>query len=200
MGNCMNNINCLVVDDHPLVCAAIKNIVISNSNIKEVFLSTSFRKGLELIKNEKIGLLILDVNLANKDGFDFLKRVKSSGYEGKVIIITGEDSSIYKRLSFQVGADAFLNKSEGNDVILDTIQLVLKGYSFFKFDTSIYSDNKEQLSCREASVLRLLLKGYSNRKIAELLSISDKTVSTYKARVLTKLNVNNIMELMNSKF
>ncbi|MHA2774050.1 response regulator [Vibrio harveyi] len=196
----MKKINCLVVDDHPLVCAAIKNIVNTNGNIKETLLSTSFEKGLEFIRNEKIGLLILDINLANKDGFDFLKRARANGYDGKVIIITGEDTSTYKRLSFQFGADAFLNKNEDNEVLLDTINLVLKGYSFFKFDSTICSNNNEQLSSREASVLRLLLKGYSNRKIAALLSISDKTVSTYKSRVLTKLNVNNILEIMNSKF
>lgn len=196
----MYKINCLVVDDHPLVCAAIKNIVKTNSNINEVFLSTSFRKGLELIKKENIGLLILDINLADKDGFDFLKRAKVNGYEGRTIIITGEDTSTYKRLSFQVGADAFLNKRESNDVLSDTINLVLKGYSFFKFDNTLYNDKNEQLSFREASVLRLLLKGYSNRKIAELLSISDKTVSTYKSRILIKLNADNIFELKGSKF
>lgn len=188
--------SCLVVDDHPLVCSSIRSILKECSCIKEVITSNSFSEGLDIIKNKHISLLLLDIHLSDGDGFDFLKRARTHGYLGKVIFISAENQDIYKQMAFRAGADAYVSKNEGNDVFLNTIKLVNKGYAFFKYDyvTNIAKDVPE-LSNRENAVLRFLLKGLSNRKISELLSISEKTVSTYKSRILTKYNVKNLLEL-----
>ncbi|MFM2614557.1 response regulator [Vibrio campbellii] len=192
----MNKLNCLIFDDHPLVCVAIKSLVESLGVANEVMTATSSKDALKSLKEGNIGLLILDVNLADCDGYDFYKRIKSHGFNGKVIFFSAETSHMYSQMAFRSGADGYVCKSENHEILKDAIEAVAKGYSFFKFKQTVEeSRNVPSLSSRESAVMKLLLQGKSNRDIADVLSISDKTVSTYKRRVLDKLNVNNIIEL-----
>ncbi|MBR9873194.1 response regulator transcription factor [Vibrio sp. J1-1] len=192
----MNKLNCLIFDDHPLVCVAIKYLLEELGVASEVITATSSRAALTAIKECDIELLILDVNLSDCDGFDFYKRIKSHGYSGKVIFFSAETSQMYSQMAFRSGADGYVCKSENHEILKDAIEAVSKGYSFFKFK-QVASEAKAapQLSSRESAVMKYLLQGKSNRDIAEVLSISDKTVSTYKRRVLDKFNVDNIVEL-----
>ncbi|WP_199770643.1 response regulator transcription factor [Vibrio campbellii] len=192
----MNKLNCLIFDDHPLVCVAIKSLVENLGIANEVMTATSSKDALKSLKEGNIGLLILDVNLADCDGYDFYKRIKSHGFNGKVIFFSAETSHMYSQMAFRSGADGYVCKSENHEILKDAIEAVAKGYSFFKFKQTVEeSRNVPSLSSRESAVMKLLLQGKSNRDIADVLSISDKTVSTYKRRVLDKLNVNNIIEL-----
>ncbi|HCE2386487.1 TPA: response regulator transcription factor [Vibrio parahaemolyticus] len=192
----MNKMNCLIFDDHPLVCVAIKSLLKELGMTNEVFTVTSAKSAFKTLKESNIELLILDVNLADCDGFDFYKRIKSHGYEGKVIFFSAETSQMYSQMAFRSGADGYVCKSENHDILKDAIEAVVKGYTFFKFK-QVANEVREmpQLSSRESAVMKYLLQGKSNRDIASVLSISDKTVSTYKRRVLDKFNVKNIVEL-----
>ncbi|EGQ8258811.1 response regulator [Vibrio parahaemolyticus] len=192
----MNKMNCLIFDDHPLVCVAIKSLLKELGMTNEVFTETSAKSAFKTLKESNIELLILDVNLADCDGFDFYKRIKSHGYEGKVIFFSAETSQMYSQMAFRSGADGYVCKSENHDILKDAIEAVVKGYTFFKFK-QVANEVREmpQLSSRESAVMKYLLQGKSNRDIASVLSISDKTVSTYKRRVLDKFNVKNIVEL-----
>ncbi|NIY82606.1 response regulator transcription factor [Vibrio hepatarius] len=192
----MSNFSCLIFDDHPLVCVAIKSLVESLGVVNGVHTATSSKSALEIIKSENVGLIILDINLQDCDGYDFYRRIISHGYEGKVIFFSGESSHLYSQMAFRLGADGYVCKSENYSILKDAIEAVAKGYSFFKFKhTTTDSKPLAELSSRESAVMKHLLQGKTNREIANVLNISDKTVSTYKRRVLDKYNVNNIMEL-----
>lgn len=192
----MNKLNCLIFDDHPLVCIAIKSLMESLGIANEVMTATSSKDALRTLKEADIGLLILDVNLADCDGYDFYKRIKLYGFKGKVIFFSAETSTMYSQMAFQSGADGFVCKSENYEILKDAIEAVAKGYSFFKFKQAVKDHSSTPvLSSRESAVMKLLLQGKSNRDIAMVLSISEKTVSTYKRRVLDKFNVKNIIEL-----
>ncbi|HHC6516856.1 TPA: response regulator [Vibrio parahaemolyticus] len=192
----MNKMNCLIFDDHPLVCVAIKSLLKEIGMTNEVFTATSTKSAFKTLKKSNIDLLILDVNLADCDGFDFYKRIKSHSYEGKVIFFSAETSQMYSQMAFRTGADGYVCKSENHDILKDAVEAVVKGYTFFKFK-QVVNEVREmpQLSSRENAVMKHLLQGKSNRDIASVLSISDKTVSTYKRRVFDKFNVKNIVEL-----
>ncbi|EKO3798737.1 response regulator transcription factor [Vibrio harveyi] len=192
----MNKLNYLIFDDHPLVCIAIKSLVESLGIANDVLTVTNSKDALKILKEQQIGLLILDVNLADCDGYDFYKRIKSHGFAGKVIFFSAETSHMYSQMAFRSGADGYVCKSENHEILKDAIEAVSKGYSFFKFKQSVEEHrNVPALSSRESAVMKLLLQGKTNRDIADVLSISDKTVSTYKRRVLDKYNVKNIVEL-----
>ncbi|HDM8129219.1 response regulator transcription factor [Vibrio sp. MMH1-50] len=192
----MNKLNYLIFDDHPLVCIAIKSLVESLGTANDVLTVTNSKDALKILKEQQIGLLILDVNLADCDGYDFYKRIKSHGFAGKVIFFSAETSHMYSQMAFRSGADGYVCKSENHEILKDAIEAVSKGYSFFKFKQSVEEHrNVPALSSRESAVMKLLLQGKTNRDIADVLSISDKTVSTYKRRVLDKYDVKNIVEL-----
>ncbi|MEQ3491460.1 response regulator transcription factor [Vibrio sp. SSH13-20] len=192
----MNKLNYLIFDDHPLVCIAIKSLVESLGTANDVLTVTNSKDALKILKEQQIGLLILDVNLADCDGYDFYKRIKSHGFAGKAIFFSAETSHMYSQMAFRSGADGYVCKSENHEILKDAIEAVSKGYSFFKFKQSVEEHrNVPALSSRESAVMKLLLQGKTNRDIADVLSISDKTVSTYKRRVLDKYDVKNIVEL-----
>ncbi len=99
-------------------------------------------------------------------------------------------------MAFRSGADGYVCKSENHEILKGAIEAVAKGYSFFKFKQTVEEHrNVPMLSSRESAVMKLLQQGKSNRDIADVLSTSDKTVSTYKRGVLDKFNVKNIVEL-----
>lgn len=156
----MNKLNCLVFDDHPLVCVAIKYLLEELGVANEVVTATSSKSALTAIKEDDIQLLILDVNLSDCDGFDFYKRIKSHGYVGKVIFFSAETSQMYSQMAFRSGADGYVCKSENHEILKDAIEAVSKGYSFFKF-RQVSSEVREtpQLSSRESSVMKYLLQG-----------------------------------------
>ncbi len=189
-------VNCLVVDDHPLVCVAIETLLNSIDYIESV---TSVNDGItahKILKNKPINLLILDVNLGDSDGFDFLRRAKAHGYKGKVLFISSSDNAIHINTAFKMGADGYLCKSENFHLIADAIDSIAKGYSIFKFRNNNNNSGKAELSKREIVVFNYLVQGKSNKYIADVLSLSAKTVSTYKRRILDKYKVNSIVELI----
>ncbi|UTT84357.1 response regulator transcription factor [Vibrio pelagius] len=189
-------VNCLVVDDHPLVCVAIETLLTSIDYIESV---TSVNDGItahKILKNKPINLLILDVNLGDSDGFDFLRRAKAHGYKGKVLFISSSDNAIHINTAFKMGADGYLCKSENFHLIADAIDSIAKGYSIFKFRNNTNNSGKAELSKREIVVFNYLVQGKSNKYIADVLSLSAKTVSTYKRRILDKYKVNSIVELI----
>ncbi|MFA0552685.1 response regulator [Vibrio lentus] len=188
--------NCLIFDDHPLVCVAIKSLVESSPHIGQVYLASELKVANEFVRKSKIDLLILDVNLNDCDGFDFYRRIKAHGFRGRVVFYSTETSAYYSKMAFKVGANGYVCKSEHYDVLKDAIEAIVKGYSFFKEINDPKSTAQMlKLSEREATVAKLLLKGMTNKDAAQLLSISEKTISTYKRRMLTKYNVDSLIEL-----
>lgn len=192
-----NSINILILDDHPLVCAAIQNLVSSISFVNKVLISTDSKKALDILKVASIDLLILDVNLGDNDGFDFYRRIKSHGYKGKVLFISANDSQLYSNTAFNLGANGYICKSEDMSLIKESLEGIMNGYTFFKFnDNSGKFKSKITLSNRETIVFNYLIQGRTNIEIANMLSLSTKTISTYKRRIFDKYQVNNIVDLI----
>ena len=136
------------------------------------------------------------MNLGDSDGFDFLRRAKAHGYTGKVLFISSSDNAIHINTAFKMGADGYLCKSENFHLIADAIDSIVKGYSIFKFKNTHQKTGKSELSKRETVVFNYLVQGKSNKYIAGVLSLSSKTVSTYKRRILDKYKVTNIIDLI----
>lgn len=192
-----HKVNCLILDDHPLVCAAIENLLRDHQRIENVYSLTDSHKAQSFIKENNIELLVLDVNLAKADGFEFARRITAHGYQGKMLFISANDSQIYSETAFRLGADGYITKSENMSLIVQAIDSILNGYTFFKFTGETPDRSSEvKLSQREAVVLTYLMEGKANKDIAEILSLSAKTISTYKTRILEKYQVKSVLELM----
>lgn len=192
----MKKFNCLVFDDHPLVGVAIKATLSMMNCINSITVVYSLEEALSATKNENIDFIILDINLSEADGYDFYRRIKLQGYQGKMLFYSAEESAHFSEMAFKAGADGYVCKSEHQEILRDAVEGIANGYTFFKFKSDKpVSDQHIALSSRETMVMNYLLKGRNNREIAQLLKISDKTVSTYKKRLFDKYGVSNLIEL-----
>ncbi|WP_154116840.1 response regulator transcription factor [Vibrio cincinnatiensis] len=190
------DLTCLIIDDHALVCVAIKQLLEKENYFSNIIIKQNPTDGIKYIRNFDVDFLILDVNFFDYDGFDLLRRIKFHGYQGKTLIVSGNDTKIYSDTAFRVGAEGYVSKSEDLSTLVDAVETILNGYTYFKSEV----DRKSPvvtLSKQELAVFRFLVDGKTNKEISTILSLSPKTISTYKTRILEKYKVKSIIELMN---
>lgn len=193
-------INFLIVDDHPLVCAAISNTLEKQEYTNLISRANSALDAMKQIREKQIHFIILDVDLIDSDGFEFLRRAKAFGYMGKVLFVSAHDTTLYAETAFRLGANGYVTKGEELMDIKDAVEAILKGYTVFKSNEFGEFGHKEaKLSKREAVVFSYLIRGLSNKDIANNLSLSTKTVSTYKTRIFEKYKVKSMVELIKIK-
>lgn len=199
--NRLNSGTCLIVDDHPLVCSAIESLLNNTGWFEKVLAKSEAVDALSFVKKNPVDLLIIDVALKETDGFEFLRRAKAHGFTGKTLYVSGSDAQIYAETAQKLGADGYIVKSEGLSFIGEAIEKIMEGCRVFSSmkDKHLKTFQEVKLSLRETIVFKYLLDGYSNKEISERLSLSSKTVSTYKTRILNKYKVKSIVELINMK-
>jgi two-component system response regulator FimZ (fimbrial Z protein) len=193
----INAKDCLVVDRFPLIRDSLSRILSDLSDYNLVHQTGSVETALKLIETNNIGLIVLDVNLDQADGFELLRKAYTIGYSGKAIYVSSYGYPIYSETAYKLGANGYISKSEEPSLIKDAICGVSRGHNLFKTDYRCTKRNLV-LSQRETVVYNYLKKGYSNKQISEFLGLSAKTISTYKARILDKYQVGSIVELLSS--
>lgn len=195
-----NGVNFLIVDDHPLVCAAISHMLNEKEYTHSISEANNALDAMKLVKENNIDFIVLDVDLVDSDGFEFLRRAKAYGYAGKVLFVSVHNTTLYAETAYKLGANGYVTKTEGMNDIREAVEAILKGYSVFKSNEfSTISDKETKLSKREAVVFNYLIRGLSNKEIAQNLSLSSKTVSTYKVRIFDKYKVKSLVELIKIK-
>ncbi|MGY0614677.1 response regulator [Vibrio sp. FJH11] len=189
--------NVLIIDAQPLYSEALASLVKSVMDNADVKQSTNSSEVMDLVRNQRIDLIILDVVIGDRDGMRLAKNILATGFQGKILFISSKDYSSLSKAAYDLGADGFLNKNEAKQTIMDAIVSVSRGYSMFKLRHTP-SSNNIALSKREAMVFHYLAQGYSNKRISEQLSLSAKTISTYKTRILKKYHATSLIELLHT--
>ncbi|PSW22073.1 hypothetical protein C9I98_02065 [Photobacterium sanctipauli] len=191
--------SCLIVDDHPIVCIALKQAFNQHPDVIRAISVETANEAMSAIRAEHFSLLIVDINLKSESGFSLIERAKEQGFQGKIIAMSSSENPSYPMLSDHKGADGFINKTLEVDQIVQTAINLSKQtgeQSNTKSAGSHCNDDPfKALSQRELEVLDHLINGQNNKSIAALLSINEKTVSTYKTRILQKLNASSVIEL-----
>lgn len=195
----------LIADDHSVVRMAVRALVekAGHTVVSEV------AKGLEVIsavKKLKPDLIILDIDLPQMDGFEVLRRLSRDDQKFKVLVFSAMPAERFSTRCSRLGAVAYVSKNGEISDLVSAIQVVLKGYSFFPItaSASVRSDDVvmseadllQALSVRELVVLKYISRGYRVRNISDELMLSTKTISTYKARLLAKLRLENLADLI----
>lgn len=180
-----------------MVATAIKMVLAKSTLVNEVQAVGSQKEALQFLKSNNVALAILDIELEDSDGFSLYKRAVSSGFTGKVLFLSAKQDKHIIRTAAKLGAQGFVNKAESLEDISSAVEMILRGYTFFPQEYLIASekDIDELLTERELAVMNYLLQGLSNKDIGEKLFISNKTVSTYKAKIFEKLEVDSIISL-----
>ncbi|KPH61548.1 hypothetical protein AMS58_14460 [Pseudoalteromonas porphyrae] len=193
--NIRNNV--LIVDDHPMVCAAIKTTLGTSALVGDIYTVASQKAALDALKKNNITLIILDIELEDSDGFSLYKRALLDGYKGHVLFLSAKQDKHIIRTAAKLGAQGFINKAESLEDITSAVELILRGFTFFPQGDLVSNDKDldEILTERELTVMRYLIEGLSNKDIGEKLFISNKTVSTYKTKIFEKLGVDSVISL-----
>ena len=195
----------LIADDHEVIRMATRLMLEQGGH--EVVGEAA--NGVEVVSQARTklpDLIILDMDMPQLDGFAVLQRLHTEPKPAKIIVFSGLDANRYAVRCARAGASGFVSKDSDLKELTNAIQVVLSGYKLFpvtEYSTvdgsaSLSSEREliETLSDRELSVLRSLAQGHRIRDIAKDLLLSEKTVSTYKSRLIAKLQVGNLLELV----
>lgn len=160
----------------------------------------------QAIKEHQPDILVLEIDLPNCKGVSELRKLKESFPKLKTLVVSCHPEQMYAISSVKAGAHGFISKTRRSKQIRNALLQVCEGREFIpeELKPSLNGHKEDQnrilkfkkLSTREIEVLSLLSRGQRNKEIAQALKINEKTVSTYKTRLLKKLNVDNIADLI----
>ena len=200
-------INVCIADNFPVVHFGIKSYFKDHSEVSIVSNIGNFSMIQDALKTKKIDVLILDLELNGLSSIFDIKAILKNNPNTKVIVFSGLSEQIYAPNAIKSGVSAYVHKSEkletlGNVIIKVSHGDIILSDSVKKNLALIGRQNKSErlyrkLSNREIEVLRYLSDGKKNNEISKILHLNEKTISTYKLRLLTKLNVTNLVDLVN---
>ena len=195
----------LIVDDHPLLRQAVKRVVELHFEALRVREAKTADEAVQIIRSEPVELAILDIALPDDSGLTVLKRIKQLRPETKCLILTIHSEPQYLKLAMSLGADGYLTKESAPDELREAIHALLAGRRFVTPTLADALDDAgservlqpdKLLSVRELEVLTSLAKGRTVSQVAAQLKLSVKTVSTYRIRLLEKLQLDTTAQLI----
>ncbi len=196
-----------IADNQPVVHFGIKSFFKDNSTIQITGNYENFTALSEALNTKNCDVLILDLELDGLVSINSVKALIKEHPKTKFIIYSNLSEQIYTPNAIKAGVSAYVHKSSKLEILESAILKVNEGEIIFSDDVKkklqlIAKQNKSErlyrkLSTREIEVLRYLSDGKKNNEIAKLLNLNEKTISTYKLRLLNKLNVTNLVDLVN---
>ncbi len=199
-------IRTLIVDDHAVVRQGLIQILSDHKDIKVEGEATSAREAIRMGKTEEWDLVILDLTIPKGGGLDVLNELKTAKPHLPVLVLSVHAEDQYAVRTLRAGAAGYLTKECAPDELVTAIRRVVDGGKYISLDVAeTLADGlsggqsrplHEQLSDREFQTLRLVAAGMSTKEVAETLSVSSKTVSTYRRRILDKLGLETTADLI----
>ncbi len=200
-------INVCLADNYPVVHFGVKSYFKDHPEISIVSNVGSFFMVPDALRNKEINVLVIDLELDGLKSIYELKAIIKNFPSTKVLVFTNLNEQVYAPNAIKAGVLGFVHKSSkleslGTSIIRVHQGIVMMSDSIKKNLALIAKQNKSErlyrkLSNREIEVLRYLSDGKKNNEISKLLNLNEKTISTYKLRLLQKLNVTNLVDLVN---
>jgi two-component system invasion response regulator UvrY len=194
----------LIIDDHPIVRKGIHQMLdeLPGQNLVEE--ASSAGDGLKAFNEVIHDLVLLDINLPGRGGLDLIKDLKKICPGVKILIVSMYPEEQYAIRALKSGAMGYLTKSSAPDELLMAVTRILKGdrYITQSIAEKIFDEFEqkcmphETLSNREFEVMKMIAGGRSLKEISNLLSLSEKTVSTYRTRILDKMDMHTNADLI----
>ena len=196
--------NFLVADDHAVVRKGLVQILREEFPGAQISEATNGNEVLQAIGTQTWDVILLDISMPGRNGMETLKQLRANGIKAPILMLSIHAEEQYAIRALKAGASGFLNKETATEQLLAAVHKVLAGKKFItpslaeKLAGTIGEEEKSpetMLSDREMQVLQLIASGKTVSEIAEELSLSVNTISTYRARILEKLHLNNNAEL-----
>ncbi len=198
-------IEVILCDDHALIRRGIRDTLADAPDIRVVGEAGDYGELRSLMRGTRCDVLVLDINLPGRSGLDALHALKDEGTEVKVLIVSMHPEDQYAIRALRAGAAGYVNKGGDPQLLVQAVRTVAQGRKYVtpeiaqmlveSLTTPVSDSPHERLSDRELQTLVMIASGKRLADIAQDLTLSPKTVSVYRARVLEKLGLSNNSEL-----
>lgn len=197
-------INILVVDDHALIRKGLKMLLEESPDFEVKGEAETGTQAIKMLREQHFDLVLLDISLPDKHGMDVLKQLKAEQPNIKVIVLSMYPEDQYGVRALKAGAVGYINKQSAPEKLVGAVQQVISGKKYIsetlaeQLLSNLIGESQDllhqSLSNREYQTLCLMSSGNSLTEISEIMKLSPKTVSVYRARMLEKMNFKNNAE------
>lgn len=197
----------LIADHHPITRKGITSILNTEGNYEVISSISDGNDLLKVLTKTEVDILILEIDIPNLNSITAIKAIKREFPHVKILVLSCHPEEMYALSAIKYGAAGYVSKTASIQRVLDAVNQIRRGGIYLNEALSkrLISDGNTtqglaykymKLSSREIEVLNLLSNGKRNKEIAANLNINEKTVSTYKMRLLKKLEAQNVAELI----
>lgn len=199
-------IKVLITDDHPVVRRGIRQILEDDERISLVHEACDGKELFDMLKIQTYDVILLDISLPGRSGLDLISQIKRTQQSVAVLVLSIHSEEMYAVKALKSGASGYLTKSSAPEELISAVYKVSKGERYISVTLAetlaerLLTDSEKPLhqllSSRELEVLRLFSRGKKATQIASELSLSPKTISTYRERLLEKLQLKTTADLI----
>jgi len=199
-------ITVLLTDDHELVRTGIRRLLEDSKQVSIIGEADCGEKSIQLAQEHQPDVILMDVNMPGIGGVEACRRILQRNPKQKIIVLTVHNEQTFPKRLLEIGARGYLTKECGVDEMLEAIRQVHAGNSYIatsiaqQLALSLLPGNDvnpiDRLSRREFQVMLMISQGLSNAQISDKLCLSPKTISTYRLRLLEKLDAHNEVDLI----
>jgi len=196
-------IEILMVDDHAIFRSGLRRLLADEVDMRIVAEAGNGQEAIDILRRRAFDLVLLDVNMGGRSGLDTMRRIRAEWPCLPVIMLSMYPEEQYAPMAFELGANGYLSKDRDAEQLVAAIRSVATGGCYLPpgmrrsalrtgGDAPLY----QRLTEREWEILRLIVQGVSLTEIGDRLCLSVKTISTYRTRLLVKLNLASNAELV----
>jgi DNA-binding NarL/FixJ family response regulator len=204
---CREKIRVLIIDDHDVVREGLRTVLQNEPDMEIAGEAESGRQGVEMADKLNPDVILLDLKMADMDGFATAKAISTTHPDARIIMLTGYESDLYAAEATESGIHGFLGKNTPRKLLLNSIRVVNDGGTVFNYTDMLHADISDNpplpgssggmnaseiiLKPREREVLAHIIKGLTNKEIAHKLGLAEVTVKKINTHLLHKLNATN---------
>ena len=199
-------INVLIADDHPIVRQGLRLILSETPDMVVAGEAVNALQTLQQVQTGRWDVLVLDITMPGRSGFDILKDIKHLQPNLPILVLSIHAEEQFAVRVLKIGADGYLNKENAPEELIKAIRKVVSGGKYislelaerlaFDLDTTHTQARHKALSQREFQVMQLMASGKTLAEIAQTLALSTKTISTYRRRLLEKMQMKTNAEII----
>jgi DNA-binding NarL/FixJ family response regulator len=198
--------NVLIVEDQPLLCERLTELINNEPDLQVCGTADNIADALELVRHTDIQLLLVDITLKGPSGLELIKEVTAQKLDLPILVLSMHDESLYAERVLRAGARGYISKQESSEQIMSAVRQVIRGQTYLSTQMTskilrTFSSGPSHLAGiagltdRELEVFQLIGRGQTTREIGAKLQLGPSTVETYRARIKTKLNLENATQL-----